>query len=58
MLDPIPLSALDDSGKLTDDTKKVIDLIAEADIILAGGHLPASDCMCCSRKPRGAASRR
>lgn len=43
MLDPIPLSALDASGQLTDDTKKVIDLIAEADIILAGGHLPASE---------------
>src|SRR5437879_6387873 len=43
MLDPIPLSALDGNGKLTDDTRKVIDLIAEADIILAGGHLPASE---------------
>jgi len=43
MLDPIPLSALDANRKLTDDTKKVIDLIAEADIILAGGHLPASE---------------
>src|ERR1700751_265196 len=43
MLDPIPLSALDENGKLTDDTRKVIDLIAEADIILAGGHLPASE---------------
>jgi hypothetical protein len=43
MLDPIPLSALDANGKLTDDTRKVIDLIAEADIILAGGHLPASE---------------
>src|SRR5688572_1809820 len=43
MLGPIPLSALDANGKLTDDTKKVIDLIAEADIILAGGHLPASE---------------
>jgi hypothetical protein len=43
MLDPIPLSALDANGKLTDDTKKVIDLIAEGDIILAGGHLPASE---------------
>jgi hypothetical protein len=43
MLDPIPLAALDANGKLTDDTKKVIDLIAEADIILAGGHLPASE---------------
>jgi hypothetical protein len=43
MLDPIPLSALDANGKLTDDVKKVIDLIAEADIILAGGHLHASE---------------
>jgi hypothetical protein len=43
MLDPIPLSALDANGKLTDDTRAVIDLIAEADIILAGGHLPASE---------------
>ena len=43
MLDPIPLSALDANGRLTDDTKKVIDLIAEANIILAGGHLPASE---------------
>ncbi|RDV04730.1 DUF6282 family protein [Undibacter mobilis] len=41
MLEPIPLSALDASGKLSDDTRKVLDLIAEADIILAGGHLPA-----------------
>src|ERR1700736_4545187 len=38
MLDPTPLSVLDADGKLTDDSKKVIDLIAEADIILAGGH--------------------
>jgi uncharacterized protein DUF6282 len=43
MLDPVPLSALDANGKLTDDTKKVIDLIAEADIILAGGHLHVSE---------------
>lgn len=43
MLDPIPLSALDSNGKLSDDTKQVIDIIAEADIILSGGHLPASE---------------
>jgi hypothetical protein len=43
MLDPIPLSALDANGKLSDATKQVLDLIAEADIILAGGHLPASE---------------
>lgn len=43
MLKPIPLSALDDSGKLSDETKQVLDIIAENDIILAGGHLPAHE---------------
>jgi hypothetical protein len=43
MLDPIPLSALDAGGQLTDQVKQVLDLIAEGDIILAGGHLPASE---------------
>jgi hypothetical protein len=43
MLDPIPLSALDANGQVSDATKKVLDLIAEADIILAGGHLPVSE---------------
>ena len=43
MLDPIPLSALDANGHVSDATKQVLDLIAEADIILAGGHLPASE---------------
>jgi hypothetical protein len=43
MLDPIPLSALDGNGKVSDATKQVLDIIAEADIILAGGHLPASE---------------
>ena len=43
MLDPIPLSAMDANGKLSDETKQVLDLIAEGDIILAGGHLPAAE---------------
>lgn len=43
MLDPIPLSAVDDSGSISDATKSCLDIIAEADIILAGGHLPASE---------------
>jgi len=42
-LPPIPLSALDANGQLSDNTKQVLDLIAEGDIILAGGHLPASE---------------
>jgi hypothetical protein len=41
MLPAIPLTVLDANGKLTDDTKVILDLIAEGDIILAGGHLAA-----------------
>jgi len=43
MLTPIPLSALDASGAVSDASKACLDIIAEADIILAGGHLPASE---------------
>jgi len=43
MLDPIPLSALDANGAISDAAKSCLDIIAEADIILAGGHLPASE---------------
>ena len=43
MLDPLPLSALDANGRVSETTKEVLDLIAEGDIILAGGHLPASE---------------
>ena len=43
MLDAEPLTALDANGNVTDATKKVIDLIAEANIILAGGHLHVSE---------------
>jgi hypothetical protein len=43
MLDPIPLRATDANGEITDATKQVLDLIAEADVILAGGHLDAAE---------------
>lgn len=43
MLPPEGLSALDGSGRLLDAVKEVLDLIAEGDIILSGGHLPASE---------------
>jgi hypothetical protein len=43
MLDPIPLSAMDDRGQLLDPVKQILDLIAEGDIILAGGHLPVAE---------------
>jgi len=43
MLDPIPLSALDANGAISDAAKACLDIIAEADMILAGGHLPAHE---------------
>lgn len=43
MLDPIPLSALDANGAVLDAAKACLDIIAEANIILAGGHLPAHE---------------
>ena len=43
MLDAIPLRATDANGRLTDNTLQVLDLIAEADIILAGGHLDVAE---------------
>jgi hypothetical protein len=43
MLDPVPLSALDASGAVSDAAKACLDIIAEANIILAGGHLPARE---------------
>ncbi|MBD8664720.1 amidohydrolase family protein [Rhizobium sp. CFBP 8752] len=43
MLPVEPLSVLDANGALTDKTKQVLDIIAEADIILSGGHLSAGE---------------
>jgi Family of unknown function (DUF6282) len=43
MLDPIPLTALDANGRVSDPVKQILDLIAEGDIILAGGHLSAQE---------------
>ncbi len=43
MLPAVPLSVLDDDGKLTRETNEVLDVIAAGDIILAGGHLSAHE---------------
>lgn len=43
MVEPIPLTILDENGRMTDETKACLDLIAEGDIILAGGHLHVSE---------------
>jgi hypothetical protein len=43
MLDAMPLRATDANGAVSDATKQVLDLIAEADAILAGGHLDAAE---------------
>ena len=39
MLQPIPLTVLNDDGKLKDEVLAILDLIAEADVVLSGGHL-------------------
>lgn len=39
MLAPIPLSVLDASGKLHEEVKVILDLIAENDLVLSSGHL-------------------
>jgi hypothetical protein len=43
MLPPIPLTVLDANGRLIDEARQICDLIAEGDIILAGGHLHVSE---------------
>lgn len=43
MVEPTPLSVLDENGDLTDETKMCLDIIAEGDILLAGGHLHVTE---------------
>jgi hypothetical protein len=43
MLAPEPLTVLEDSGVLKDEVKFIVDLIAEADLVLSGGHLHARE---------------
>jgi hypothetical protein len=43
MLAPTPLKAVDETGALLDEVKFVLDLIAEHDLILSGGHLHVSE---------------
>lgn len=43
MLQPSPLKALDDSGDIHDELKFILDLIAEADLVLSAGHLHISE---------------
>ncbi|MGO4801645.1 DUF6282 family protein [Pseudomonas sp. W22_MBD1_FP4] len=39
MLQPIPLTVLDDSGHLKEEVKAILDLIAAEDVVLSAGHL-------------------
>lgn len=43
MLQPTPLRALDDNGAIHDELKFILDLIAEADLVLSAGHLHISE---------------
>ena len=49
--DPIPLDGLDANGQLTDDTKKVIDLIAEATSSCPAAICMPANCTWCSTRP-------
>lgn len=39
MLQPIPLTVLDDDGHLKEEVKAILDLIAAEDVVLSAGHL-------------------
>lgn len=39
MLQPIPLTVLDDGGHLKEEVKAILDLIAAEDVVLSAGHL-------------------
>jgi len=43
MLAPTPLRALDEHGEVLDELKFILDLIAEADLVLSSGHLHISE---------------
>ena len=43
MLIPVELGVLDANGRLLDEVKFILDMIAEADIVLSGGHLHISE---------------
>ncbi|MGH6913112.1 MAG: DUF6282 family protein, partial [Geminicoccales bacterium] len=39
LLEPVPLTVLDDDGRLKDEVKAILDVIAARDIVLSAGHL-------------------
>jgi hypothetical protein len=43
MLPPLEISAISDRGELRDEVKQVLDLIAQYDAVLCGGHLHISE---------------
>ncbi|CAE6941317.1 hypothetical protein R69927_07707 [Paraburkholderia domus] len=43
MLEPTPLTVLDDAGQVIDAVKPILDMVAEHDIVLSGGHLHISE---------------
>lgn len=43
MLEPKPLTALDDAGQLRDEVKIILDMIAAYDLVLSSGHLHISE---------------
>jgi hypothetical protein len=43
MREPTPLTVLDPSARVTDEVKLILDIVAEHDVVLSGGHLHLSE---------------
>jgi hypothetical protein len=43
MREPAPLTVLDAAGRVTDEARIILDIVAEHDIVLSGGHLHISE---------------
>ena len=43
MIEPEPLTIVDQHGKLLDEVKEILDLIAENDVVLSSGHVHISE---------------
>jgi hypothetical protein len=43
MREPMPLTVLDPSGRITDEARLILDMVAEHDVVLSAGHLHISE---------------
>ena len=43
MLEPIPLTVIDEAGRLRDEVKPILDIVADNDLVLSAGHIHISE---------------